>query len=310
MKTKWRPPRSRCLLMVYRARLLAARPAAYLSGQAPTPIPGPRLAVSASPAPFVSAREGYPLSRARVSLRDVKNPQYLISMITGDDGRFEFSNLPAGKYSLLGAKRGYITAAYDQHEQFSTAIVTGAGLDTENLNLRLASTAVITGHVLDEFGEAVRNASVTLWRDDHSAGIGRTVPVQTDQSDDQGLFEFAPLDAGTYFVSAAAKPWYAVHAPSIRQTGAPDTPTSVDPSLSTRLTCPRTTRELRKWKKPRPSSSAEVITSILISISRPCPPCTSSCTVPRKKTGRSLRFRCSCGATSVACNSHFRPRCR
>ena len=90
---------------------------------------------------------------------------------------------------------------------------------------------MITGHVLDEFGEAVRNASVTLWRDDHSAGIGRTVPVQTDQSDDQGLFEFAPLDAGTYFVSAAAKPWYAVHAPSIRQTGAPDTPTSVDPSL-------------------------------------------------------------------------------
>ena len=113
-------------------------------------------------------------------------------MITGDDGHFEFANLPAGKYSLLGAKRGYITAAYDQHEQFSTAIVTGAGVDTENLNLRLASTAVITGHVFDEFGEPVRNASVTLWRDDHSAGVSRTVPVQTDQCDDQGSFEFAP----------------------------------------------------------------------------------------------------------------------
>jgi hypothetical protein len=174
---------------------------------------------------------GYPLSRARVSLRDVKNPQYLISMITGDDGRFEFSNLAAGKYFLLGAKRGYIPAAYDQHEQFSTAIVTGAGLDTENLNLRLASTSMISGHVLDEFGEGARNASVTLWRDDHSAGIGRTIPVTTDQCDDQGSFEFAPLDAGTYFVSAVAKPWYAVHAPSIRQTGASDTPTSVDPSL-------------------------------------------------------------------------------
>jgi hypothetical protein len=90
---------------------------------------------------------------------------------------------------------------------------------------------MITGHVLDEFGEAARNASVTLWRDDHSSGIGRTVPVQTDQCDDQGLFEFAPLNAGTYFVSAVAKPWYAVHTPSIRQTGASDAPTSVDPSL-------------------------------------------------------------------------------
>ena len=55
--------------------------------------------------------------------------------------------------------------------------------------------------------------------------------MQTDQCDDQGSFEFAPLDAGTYFVSAVAKPWYAVHAPSIRQTGASDFPTSVDPSL-------------------------------------------------------------------------------
>jgi hypothetical protein len=180
---------------------------------------------------IISAREGYPLSRARVALRDVKSPQYQIFMITADDGHFEFASLPAGKYSLTGAKRGYITASYDQHEQFSTAIVTGAGVETENLTLRLAPTGVLTGHVFDEFGEPVRAATVTLWRDDHSTGVGRTVPARTDQSDDQGSFEFAPLDAGTYFVSAVAKPWYAVHAPSVRQTGAPDSPTSVDPSL-------------------------------------------------------------------------------
>jgi len=75
----------------------------------------------------------------------------------------------------VGAKRGYITAAYDEHELFSTAIVTGAGVDTENLTLRLVPTAVLTGHVFDEFGEPVRAASVILWRDDHSAGISRTV---------------------------------------------------------------------------------------------------------------------------------------
>ena len=54
---------------------------------------------------------------------------------------------------------------------------------------------------------------------------------RTDQSDDLGSFEFAPLDAGTYFVSAVAKPWYAVHPPSVRQTGATDAPTAVDRSL-------------------------------------------------------------------------------
>ena len=180
---------------------------------------------------IASAPEGHPLPRARVSLQEVKNRQNQIFMITGDDGHFEFLNLPAGKYSLNGAKRGYISAAYEQHEQFSTAIVTGAGVDTENLMLRLVRTAVLTGHVFDESGEPVRAATVTLWRDDHSAGVSRTVRYRSDQSDDLGSFEFAPLDAGTYFVSAIAKPWYAVHPPSVRQTGATDVPTSVDRSL-------------------------------------------------------------------------------
>ena len=237
---------------------------ATLRAQTPAQVPTGSVGQYRIAGTIISAREGYPLSRARVSVRDVKNPQYQISMISGDDGHFEFANLPAGKYSLLGAKRGYITASYDQHEQFSTAIVTGAGLDTENLGLRLAPTAVLTGHVFDEFGETVRNASVTLWRDDHSTGVGRTVPARSDQSDDQGSFEFAALDAGTYFVSVVAKPWYAVHAPSIRQKGAPDLPL---PSilLLTRFTCPHTTLELPKWKTPPPSSSVAAITSTLIS---------------------------------------------
>jgi hypothetical protein len=131
----------------------------------------------------------------------------------------------------VGAKRGYITAAYDEHELFSTAIVTGAGVDTENLTLRLVPTAVLTGHVFDDFGEPVRAASVILWRDDHSAGVSRTVRAGADVSDDRGAFEFAPLNAGTYFVSVVAKPWYAVHPPSIRQTGTADALTTVDRSF-------------------------------------------------------------------------------
>jgi len=209
--------------------LLVAWPAT-LVGQTPVP-PVAGAGQFRIAGTIVSAQEGHPLSRARVSLRDVKNAQNQIFMITGDDGHFAFSNLPAGKYSLTGAKRGYISAAYEQHEQFSTAIVTGAGLDTENLTLRLVRTAVLTGHVFDESGEPVRAATVTLWRDDHSAGVSRTVSYRTDQSDDLGSFEFAPLDAGTYFVSAVAKPWYAVHPPSVRQAAANDAPTQVDRSL-------------------------------------------------------------------------------
>lgn len=180
---------------------------------------------------IVSSTEGSPLSRARVTLQDVKNRRAEIFVITGDDGRFEFANLPAGKFALIGAKRGYITSSYDQHDQYSTAIVTSTEFDTSGLTLKLAPVARLSGHVLDEFGEPVRNANVSLWVDDHSSGISRTEVFQADTTDDQGLFEFTPLNTGTYFLSASATPWYAMPARPFRQEGQPDLPTSVDPAL-------------------------------------------------------------------------------
>jgi hypothetical protein len=159
----------------------------------------------------VSKADGHPLARARVSVRDVKDAQKFQFMITSEDGKFEFSGIPAGKYSLEGAKRGFISAAYDQHDQFSTAIVTAGGLDTETLVLRLAPDAVISGKVLDEVGEPARRAMVTLYYVDHSGGVDQIHPARSAQTDDQGAYEMTPLIPGTYFLSASAKPWYALH---------------------------------------------------------------------------------------------------
>lgn len=178
----------------------------------------------------VSKTDRHALFHARISLSDVKDVQKTQSIVTGEDGRFEFTGLPAGKYSLNGSKRGFISGAYDQHEQFSTAIVTGAGLDTETLTLRLTPSAVITGKVLDEVGEPVRHATVTLYYDDHSAGGDQIRQSRSSQTDDLGMYELTPLGPGTYFLSVTAKPWYAVH-PSSEERGPHVEPTSVDRSL-------------------------------------------------------------------------------
>jgi hypothetical protein len=162
----------------------------------------------------VSKADARPLSRVRITLRETKDQQKFESMVTAEDGKFEFHGVPAGKYSLEGGKRGFIFARYDQHEQFSTAIVTGAGLDTETLVLRLAPNAVIAGKVLDEFGEPVRHATVTVYYDDHSTGVDQIHQFRSAQTDDLGVYEVTPLRPGTYFLSANAKPWYAVHPPS------------------------------------------------------------------------------------------------
>ena len=159
----------------------------------------------------VSKTDGHPLARARVTLRDTKDSRKFESLVTAEDGKFEFHGVPPGKYSLTGAKRGFITAAYDQHDQFSTAIVTGAGIDTDALVLRLAPAAMISGKILDESGEPVRHASVMLYYQDHSSGVDQIHQSHGAQTDDQGEYEIPSLMPGTYFLSASAKPWYALH---------------------------------------------------------------------------------------------------
>lgn len=174
----------------------------------------------------VSKVDSHPLANAEVAIADTKARPQPISVVTSDDGKFEFTGIPAGKYSLSGAKRGFIPAGYDQHDQFSTAIVTGAGLDTEHLVLKLDSDSVISGKVLDEAGEPVRDATIALYRDNHFEGANRIQNSRGAQTNDLGEFEIPNLTPGTYFLSAGAQPWYAVHPPSDMARSA-----AFDPSL-------------------------------------------------------------------------------
>lgn len=178
----------------------------------------------------VSSTTGAPLASARVSVFDTTNPQNEGWLITGEDGHFAFDHLPAGKYSLQGGRRGFIAGGYEQHEQYSTAIVTGAGADTENLVLRLVPAAMITGKILDEAGEPVRSARLRLYRQSHDLGFNRVTPSQFASTDDLGSYEFVGLEPGTYYVSVRARPWYAVHPPPQAQ-GSASLPAFVDSSL-------------------------------------------------------------------------------
>src|SRR6266550_1995799 len=83
----------------------------------------------------------------------------------------------------------------------TSTIKTGVGIETENLQLQLAPSAVLSGKILDEFGDPIRQAVVSLWREDHTTGLSRIMRYREDVADDQGAYEFTPLDVGTYFLS-------------------------------------------------------------------------------------------------------------
>jgi 5-hydroxyisourate hydrolase-like protein (transthyretin family) len=168
----------------------------------------------------VDAMNGQPLVHAQVSIsaqgtRDSGQSQ---SAVTEEDGRFVFENLAAGHYTLFSRHRGYLQQFYKQHEQFSTAIIVGPDLNTENLRFEMKPDASISGQVLDEMGEPVRNAQVMLFR--HGVALGRRSNWQenTVQTDDLGHFRFGHLEPATYVIGVSASPWYAQRVMHLRET--------------------------------------------------------------------------------------------
>src|SRR5579863_3551348 len=158
-----------------------------------------------------SSMTGSALAQARVALADTRTRRNVATVVTSEDGHFEFASLPAGKYALIGSKQGFLTQFYEQHEQFNTAIVTGPDLKTDALLLRLTPMALISGHITDESGEAVRKATVSLYLDDNSGGTTRTIGVGGTVTDDLGYYDFSGVQPGKFFIAVSAMPWYAVH---------------------------------------------------------------------------------------------------
>jgi hypothetical protein len=140
------------------------------------------------------------------------------SAVTEEDGGFVFENLAAGHYTLFARRRGYLQQFYKQHEQFSTAIIVGPELNTENLRFEMNPDASISGQALDEMGEPVRNAQVMLFRRGVALGRRSNWQENTVQTDDLGHFRFRHLIPATYYVGVSATPWYAQRVVHLRET--------------------------------------------------------------------------------------------
>ena len=156
----------------------------------------------------VNAVDGSPLSGMEISIGSVDRQEEGRQAITGAEGRFVFENLAGGKYSLSGSGRGYSMQAYQQHDQYSTAVATGPGLVSENLMFRMMPDASISGNLIDEDNEPVRGGEVILFQLDREEG-GQMAQVARNGVDEQGHFRFGHLQAGSYYLAVIAQPWYA-----------------------------------------------------------------------------------------------------
>jgi hypothetical protein len=161
---------------------------------------------------LVNSLTGEPIRRGIVDVLNNKDGNAVASCVTDNDGRFALEHLAGAKYDLTASKRGFLTASYDQHEQFSSAVVTGPEQDTAHLHFKLTPNSVLSGAVTDDAGEPVANARVMLFRRPKLAGSGEPmVQADTTMADDTGAYEFGNLASGGYLLAVIAEPWYAMH---------------------------------------------------------------------------------------------------
>jgi len=150
-----------------------------------------------------------PLPGARVSIFASDNPEFSQRVVADAVGRFDFSALPAGKYTLMGSTQGYRSQGYHQHGDYFIGIAVGPDLDSEHITFRLVADARIEGTVTDEDSEPVRNANVQIYQRTHETGRQSTRQVFSAVTDDRGRYLFSHLAPGTYFIAVSARPWYA-----------------------------------------------------------------------------------------------------
>jgi hypothetical protein len=160
----------------------------------------------------VNAVTGGPVRGATVAVLAEEDSRRIASAQSGNDGRFDISGLAAGMYQLSASKRGYASAFYNEHEEFSSAIVTGDGQDTSGLVFRLTPGAVLRGVVTADGGDPLEGAQVMLFKKPQGHTPGEKI-AQADSTvtDDTGAYEFGNLGKGEYLLAVKAEPWYAMH---------------------------------------------------------------------------------------------------
>ena len=151
----------------------------------------------------LAANDGKPVRRARAYVSAPQLPEGR-GTLTDDNGVFELTELPAGRYTLNVSKTGFISLSYGQRRplQAGTPLQLGDGQQLEGIEFRLPRGSVIAGRIYDELGDPMPGASVRVMRYQYAQGERQLVPAGGAQTDDQGAYRVWGLNPGEYYVNA------------------------------------------------------------------------------------------------------------
>jgi Carboxypeptidase regulatory-like domain len=155
----------------------------------------------------IAADNGTPLRRAQVRLFA---PELRDQRVTTTDerGAYEFRDLPAGRFNVSASKGSYVSLQYGQTRpmQGGTPLQVLDGQTVEKVDFALPRGSVITGRVVDEFGEPVADVQVMPMQSRYMQGRRRLMPTgRNGTTNDIGEYRIFGLSPGEYYVSATLR---------------------------------------------------------------------------------------------------------
>jgi hypothetical protein len=150
----------------------------------------------------VDGENGDPVRKAIVTLTLEGTPKLWATARTDGSGRFQFEDLPAGKYDLRATKSTEGTAIFGANNirELGDLITLGDGETRGAITLRFLRAASISGHVYDADGEPVAAANVNLLRPGRNLGVATQVSYRGTNTDDRGEYRFPDIDPGRYYL--------------------------------------------------------------------------------------------------------------
>jgi hypothetical protein len=150
---------------------------------------------------------GGPIRRAQVRISGSEVAPK--AALTDAEGRFEFRELPAGRFTLQATKSGFVNVQYGQTRPFESGkpIELADKQALDNADISMPRGSVIAGRIVDEFGDAIPDVSVSAMRQTWQGGRRRLVPSpgRVAQTNDLGQFRIYGLPPGDYYVSATLR---------------------------------------------------------------------------------------------------------
>lgn len=129
------------------------------------------------------------------------------SATTDAAGHFTFTNVQPGQYRIYADRENYVRAEYGQ--KTATGIgtpLTVTAVQVHTADISMSQSGLISGKVIDSYGEAVAQASVQAMSYTYANGQRTLAQAGSAQTSDLGEYRLFSLPPGEYFVTVIPRP--------------------------------------------------------------------------------------------------------